>query len=227
MKTFYSALTIFLLVCTLNSNAITTEDAIIEKMYTDYQLDTTDYEIEILTSRIKLKNIETEELSIKALTQKEPLGLFTVLVSIMKDGENVETSQVRMRIKKFKTVLITTDRLKRHTELTNSNTAVKRVEVTNLRSKPYLSVAETFGYRLKGAVKKQIPLTSSMLQKIPDIASGRETTIVYVGSVFKITAEGVALQSGSEGDFIKVKNKTSKKIIIARVIDSHHVAVDP
>lgn len=227
MKTFLSTLTIFLLICTLQSHAVTTEDAIIEKMYVDYQLDTLDYEIEILTSRIKLKELQTEELSIKALTHKEPLGLFTVMVTILKNDEKVESSQVRMRIKKFETVLITTDRLKRHAELTASNTSVERVEVTNLRNKPFLSVEETIGYRLIGAVKKDIPLTSNMLQKIPDIASGRETTIVYLGSVFKITAEGVALQSGSEGDFIRVKNKTSKKIIIARVIDSDHVAVGP
>lgn len=227
MKTFLTTLTILLLVCTFNSNAVTTEDAIIEKMFVDYQLDTVDYEIEILTSRIKLKELHTEELSFKALTHKAPLGLFTVLVTISKDDEIVETSQVRMRIRKFATVLITTDRLKRHTELTSSNTTVERVEVTNLRSKPYLSAEETIGYRLKGAVKQQIPLTSSMLQKIPDIASGRMTTIVYLGSVFKITADGVALQPGSVGDFIRVKNKTSKKIIVARVIDSHHVAVDP
>lgn len=196
-------------------------------MFENYTLDTTAYEIEILSNHLKKTELDNEEISIKPLTLKDPLGLFTVIITIFDNGKKVESSQVRMRIKKFDSVLVSTDRLKRHTQLTTSNTAIQKVEVTNLRDKSYYSLAETEGYRIKGTVQKSIPITSKMLEKIPDIVSGRETTIVYSGSVFKITADGVALQSGCEGDFIKVKNKTSKKIIVARVIDAHHVAVDP
>ncbi len=228
MKTFCTILLIsMLIVGTVSANARTINDAIVCQMFDDFNLDTTMYEIEILSNRLNKKELENEEISIKPLTLKEPLGLFTVIVTILDNGIKVEASQVRMRIKKFDTVLISTDRLKRNTPLTNSNTTVQKVEVTNLRSKPFYSLSETDGYRLKGSVQRFIPITSNMLEKIPDIVSGRETTIVYSGSVFKITADGVALQSGCVGDFIKVKNKTSKKIIVARVIDAHHVAVDP
>ncbi len=34
-----------------------------------------------------------------------------------------------MRIRKFNTVLVTTDKLKRHNELTNINTSIQKVEV--------------------------------------------------------------------------------------------------
>ncbi len=227
MKLFYKILCILLLVVTVSTEAKTINQAIVAQMFLDNQLDSGQYEIEIVSSRIKQKEYNNEDLFIKPLTLKKPIGLYTVLVTIVSNGEETESSQVRMRIRKFETVLVSTDRLKRHTELSNLNTTVERVEVTNLRSKSYLSVEETLGYRLKGTVQKSIPITSSMLVKIPDIVSGRETTIIYAGSIFKITADGVALQPGSIGDFIKVKNKTSKKIIVARVIDSHHVAVDP
>ena len=228
MKILYTNFLISLLiVCSLSANTRTVNDAIVEQMFDNFSLDTTTYEIEILSNGLKKKELDKEEISIKPLTLKDPLGLFTVIVTIFENNEKVEASQVRMRIKKFDSVLITSDRLKRKTQLTTSNTTVQKVEVTNLRSKPFYSLKETEGYRLKGTIQKSIPITSNMLEKIPDIVSGRETTIVYSGSVFKITADGIALQSGCEGDFIKVKNKTSKKIIVARVIDAHHVAVDP
>lgn len=227
MKTFCTILITLFFICSLSADTKTINDAIIDKMFDDYQLDSEKYEIEILSNRLKQKELYKEEISLKPLTLKDPLGLFTVIATIFDNGIKVESSQVRMRIKKFDIVLVSTDKLKRHSQLTNSNTSIQRIEVTNLRNKTYLALEETEGYRLKGSVQKSVPITSKMLEKIPDIVSGRGTTIVYSSSVFKITADGVALQSGCEGDFIKVKNKTSNKIIVARVIDSHHVAVDP
>ena len=227
MKTFLIILSVLYMTTALFAEPITVNDAIIDKMFHDYNLDKESYEIEILSNRLKLKELSGVGLSFKQITLKEPIGLFSVIVTIFKNENKIESSQVRMRIKKFGSVLVSSDRLKRHSHLSESNTLIKRVEITNLRSKSILTLDETKGYRMKGSAQKSVPITSSMLEKIPDIVSGRETTIVYVGSVFKISADGVAMQSGSKGDFIKVKNKTSKKIIVARVIDSHHVAVDP
>lgn len=227
MKTFLTILIACFIVSSVSADTITINDGIINQMFEDFQLDNEKYEIEIISNNLKLQELSEELISIKPLTLKDPLGLFTVIVTILKDNQIIESSQVRMRIKKFDTVLVSTDKLKRHKLLTSSNTTLQRIEITNLRAKPFFLLDETVGYRLKGSVQKGVALTSAMFEKIPDIESGRGTTIVYTGAVFKITADGIALQSGSEGDFIKVKNKTSNKIIVARVIDSHHVVVDP
>ena len=227
MKLLNTILILLLLVCSVSADTLTVDQAIIAQMFDDYQLDSEFFEIEILSNRLNLQEYNNEELFIKPITLKDPIGLFTVLVTVLKDGEEIETSQVRMRIQKFENVLVTNDRLKRHDELTAENTSIERIETTSLRTKPFYTLEETMGYQLKGTVQKSVPLTSAMLEKIPDIMSGSETTIVYLSSAFKITADGVALQSGSEGDFIRVKNKTSNKIIVARIIDSDHVAIDP
>ncbi len=227
MKTFSTILITILLVCTVTAEAQTINDLIIDKMFAENKLDTAKYEIEILSNRLKQIDLTNAEISLRPLSIKEPIGLYTVVATLFNNGKEIESSQVRMRIKKFDVVLVSRDKLKRHNQLNASNTTIKRIEVTNLRSKAFLSVEETEGYRLKSTLLKGLPITTNMLEKIPDIISGRETTIVYSGGIFKVTADGIALQSGSEGDFIKVKNKTSKKIIVARVIDSRHVAVDP
>ena len=52
-------------------------------------------------------------------------------------------------------------------------------------------------------------------------------SFVYIDGLCRITATGVALQSGMAGDYVKVKNKGSGKIILARVVDGTAVAVDP
>ncbi|HDL00749.1 MAG TPA: hypothetical protein ENH23_00755, partial [candidate division Zixibacteria bacterium] len=160
MKTFCTILLISLLItCTLSADTRTVNDAIIDQMFDDFNLDTTTYKIEVLSNRLKKTELENEEISIKPLTLKDPLGLFTVIITIFDDGGKIESSQVRMRIRKFDSVLVATDRLKRHTPLTTSNTTIQKVEVTNLRNKSYYSLAETEGYRIKGTVQKSIPIT--------------------------------------------------------------------
>ena len=65
------------------------------------------------------------------------------------------------------------------------------------------------------------------LERIPDIERGRDVAIVYIEGMCRISADGRTMQSGQAGDYIKVKNKTSGKIILARVVDATAVAVDP
>ena len=43
----------------------------------------------------------------------------------------------------------------------------------------------------------------------------------------EITIPGKALQAGVAGDYIKIRNETSGKIIIARVVNTSSVAIDP
>lgn len=66
-----------------------------------------------------------------------------------------------------------------------------------------------------------------MIKKIFTSASGMLPRIKKVDGLCRITAAGVALQSGMAGDYVKVKNKGSGKIILARVVDGTAVAVGP
>lgn len=203
------------------------KEAITTFLMDELQLDQNQYEIDVISCRLHAKEADPANLTFKPISQKEPLGLYTIIVQIM-DGDNIkEASQVRVRIKKFEDVLVVSDRFKRHEVLDDRRTEVRRMDVSDLRSQAYYSVDETEGYRVKSSIQKGTIVTMNLLEKIPDIEAGKVTTIVYSQSGFQITAEGVAMQTGSTGEYIKVKNKTSNKIVIARIIDSNNVAVDP
>ena len=229
MKLYHKILLLlFFLIFSLSVNAAEYSGKIvISKIKEMYSLNDENYEIEILSNPLKSENIISEKMVIRALTQKEPIGLFTVLVNIIENDKIVETAQVRLRIKKFADVLTVTGKIKRHKIIDADNTTVQRKDITKLFEKPLVSVEETKGMRVKRNLKKGAILTAEALEPIPDIESGMETTIVYNDGYFKITASGVALQTGIAGDYIKVKNKTTKKIIIARIVDKKFVAIDP
>lgn len=203
------------------------DKAIVEKMFQMYELDTASYHIEIISNHIKTADVDAGDLAIRPLTQKEPLGLFSILVQVS-DGNNViESSRVRMKIRKYGEVVVLADRFKRHELFHPDRLAVRRMDITNLREQPVADFSQLAGYRAKRNIRKGIILTLGAIEPIPDIELGAEMQIVYDDGLCRVTAPGVALQSGLAGEYIKVKNKATNKIIMARVIDDSAVAVGP
>jgi flagella basal body P-ring formation protein FlgA len=203
------------------------DEAVVEKIFHLYQLDKSSYEVEVLSNPLKSAEVSADEIVIRPLSQKEPLGLFTVIAKVVQNGKAVEEGQVRLRIKKYADVLVTTDRIKRHEDLIADKLVVKRMDVTNLVERPLVSLDELAGHRAKRNISKGKILTAGAVEPIPDVERGHEVIIVYTNGLCRVTAEGITLQSGMAGDYVKVKNKSSGKIIIARVIDETAVAVDP
>lgn len=203
-----------------------TDLAIMNIVRSEYRLDTADYEIEVLSSQIKASDVDPDFLKVTALSQKEPIGLFTLLAWIEKEGEIIERGQVRLRIKKFSEVLVATDKIGRHDALSKDNLAPARMEVTSLREQAVRSIEALENQRAKRNLRKGQILTSPAMEPVPDIEVGREVTIVVSNDLLTITAPGKALQTGSAGDYVRVRNKATGKILSAKVVDENSVAVD-
>lgn len=222
-----SLLPILLLLGVSSPEAATPDRVIIDRLVDMYQLDTTEYRVEVVSSRLKIADIQLEELSLRPLTQKEPLGLFSVKVDIEIDGQVVESGQVRLKIRKFAEVVVTADKIRRKDIFHDDNVATRRMEVTSLRERPVQSLAVLEGHRAKRNLRNGAILTTACIEAIPDMESGRAVKIVYVDGLCQVTAPGVAMEQGMAGDYVKVKNKASGKIIVARIVDNGAVAVDP
>jgi len=211
----------------LSVSATPTEQAVIDRLVETYAMDTSEYVIEVLANRLKATEIDPAGLSLRPLTKKEPLGLFSVAARIEQDGRTVESGQVRFRITRFATVLVAVDRIRRNEMLTGENLALQRVDVTSLKEKPFAAISAVVGLRSTRTLRQGTILTGSSAELPPDIEAGTAVSIVYTDGLCRITAPGTALQPGLAGDYVKVKNTSSGKIIVARVVDQNAVAVDP
>lgn len=205
----------------------TCDQMIVDEIMTMFGLDSDAYLVEVLSNRLNTQNITDCSLALRPLTQKDPLGLFSVLATLMRGEEVVATGQVRLRIKKYATVVIANDRITRGSSLDPELLVMQKMEITNLIEQPLTSFDDLDRFRARRNLKKGTIVTNGCLERIPDIERGHETLIIYDDGVCKVTAPGMALQSGLSGEYIKVKNKATKKIIVARVVDNNSVAVDP
>jgi len=221
------AWTLLLILIAVKLFASTTDEAIIEKMMTMYQLDTNSYEIELLSQPIRSADLTADQIEIRPLSQKDPLGLFTIIVKAMNGEEVLEQGQVRMKIKKYAEVAVAIDRISRYDEFNQTNIALRRMDITNLYEKPIGSFDELDGTRAARNVSKGNVLTTGAVEVVPVIERGREIKIVFDNGVCNITAVGIAMENGMAGEYVKVKNQASGKIIVARVVDQTAVAIDP
>jgi flagella basal body P-ring formation protein FlgA len=224
--TLISALAAILLAAPLTS-ALTCEEAIQAKLLAMYELDSSLYRVEILSHPLKAAELTPSELTLRPLSQKEPLGLFSMMVDVKSGGETLQSGQVRLKIRKYADVLVLLDKIHRSETITAEQFARQRMEITTLRERPLVDAFELSGKRARRNLKRGSILTARDLEPIPDVEHGRDVAIVYSDGLCRIATAGRALQSGLAGDYIKVKNKSSGKIILARVVDATAVAVDP
>jgi flagella basal body P-ring formation protein FlgA len=202
-------------------------DAVIARLCAMYELDTTFYRVELLNNPFRSAEAGPGDVTIRPLSQKDPLGLFTAVVRINVGDGQVEEGQVRMMIRKFADVLVTADRVSCNHKFSEANAVIRRLDVTSLAEKPFVSLDELNRMRAKRNLAAGTIITSGAVTPIPDMERGREVAIVYADGLCRITASGVTMQPGMAGEYIRVKNKASGKIIEARVIDETAVAVDP
>ncbi len=81
------------------------------------------------------------------------------------------------------------------------------------------------GQTIKRQIPELTPVKERDLQKAQIISRNNSVNILYSTSTIELKTIGIAMESGGEGDVIKVRNASSNKIIQAIIKDKDHVAV--
>lgn len=207
--------------------AATLDEVVRREVLRQNHLDSQYYQIEVLASHLKHTDLADLTAVVRPVGTKEPLGMYTVAVTLKRGDSTVETGQVNLKIRKFADVLIALRPLDRHESLSPENTGVQWMDISSLFDQPVVSWQEVANRRLSRAFGKGQVLVAGAMEPIPDIEVGREVAIICTDGVITVSASGQALQKGSAGDYVKVKNKSSGKIVVGRVIDPTTVAILP
>ncbi len=230
MKQFFKMLLLIGLLLLSFGAAVLAEssrDIIVRKVYETFDIDKSMNTIEIVTDEIKSKNFSYSQISVKPLYQTTPIGRFAIVLKIARDDSKLETEQIRLHIRKYAEVVVVGERIKRFDDISLGNISIQRKEITTLREDPLTSIESLTNMRARRNIAKDKILTKGDIELNPVVKSYSDVHIVYVSGLCKITTAGKALQDGYAGELIRVKNKSSGKIVFARVIDMKIVRVDP
>ena len=207
--------------------AESTRDVIVKKVYESFKLDKIIYTIEILTDEIKSKNFSYSQISVKPLYQTTPIGRFAIVLKVTRPEAKVEKETIRLYIRKYADVVVVGERIKRFDNISLAEISIERKEITTLREDPLISLKSVTNMRARHNIAKNHILTKGDIELKPVVNSYSDVNIIYVSGLCTISAEGKALQDGQMGELIRVKNKSSGKIVFARVVDKNLVQVDP
>ena len=85
--------------------------------------------------------------------------------------------------------------------------------------------ADLIGRRAKTTIKALTPVFSRQLETNFMIEEDMQVTIIHHGKHISVKMDGVALENGQYGDWINVKNTTSGRIILAKVVAEKKVTI--
>ncbi len=229
MNTVRLTLRLLVICCAAVSfaQASSLEKLVTQYMYDTYRLDSATTSIEITRTTLKTDDVTPSQVRFQPLSTGEPKGPFILIAEIVKNGHVIDRGQVRLNIHKFGEVLVTADRIRRHERLAATKFVRKRMEITSLQEQPVTAPDAVSGFRSTRNLPKGKILTRSALEPVPDIEVGREVSIILDNGLYVLTAPGRAMQDGRAGQYVRVKNLSSGKIIVAKVVDARSVAIDP
>lgn len=142
------------------------------------------------------------------------------------DGETLSLD-VEAFIARFKEVPVAKHPLERGDTIEASDLVMARIDMSRVPTDVVGSENSLIGLELMQPTSAGGFFRKRFVKISPVIKTGAPLTIRYIKGLLTATASGVAMEDGIAGDFIRVRNESSRKILKARVISSGMVEVGP
>ncbi|HZP80538.1 MAG TPA: flagellar basal body P-ring formation chaperone FlgA [Chthonomonadaceae bacterium] len=138
-------------------------------------------------------------------------GTLFVPVSLMVDGKPAQTVEVALRVRRKATVVVANRLLSPHDILSAEDVSLTTVELPPGFTQPVTDLKEAIGKRAARRILANTPIPASALETPPAIAANDRITIEYAFGSVRITAPGLARQSGAIGDTIRIYAPDTKR----------------
>lgn len=202
------------------------DQAVRTRLLNTWQLDPAWSEIDILSQTLPAVTVQSNHVNVATKALAAPENQVAVRVTYPDSLGQLVTRLIQVKVSRYAEALVARVPLNRAARLSPHEVILARVRLGGGQSALLDSLTQIDGKQLRRAVGAGQPITFDMLEAIPDLEPGRAVTITCGGSAFRVTTEGTALQKGSAGDLVRVRNNSSGKVLIARVVDATSVALE-
>lgn len=156
---------------------------------------------------------------------KKEGGYRNYQVNFRIDGKSVRTVAVRAYLKVYKEVYIARDTIQRDTIIEETDLMRVRRNVDRTTADYITEPQELVGKIATRTINPKEVIQENTVTTPPLVNSGDRLTIVYETPVLRLTAPGVSLAKGRQGEKIPVRNADSKTVVYATVQDENTVQV--
>ncbi len=153
------------------------------------------------------------------------LGRVSSVATILVDGRPVRKARVCGYVEVYKKVICAKNGLSRGQIVTMQDLETVRLPISKLRGKFFEDPKQVIGLAAKRTLRAGKVILATDVSRPVIVKRGNRVLIVAASENLRITVPGIVEQKGAEGDFVRVRNLDSKKVIIAQVKDENTVMV--
>ena len=178
--------------------------------------------------RITDPPVQGEKIScqVKSRQDEAYIGDSTFTVGIYDDGTLVREESVRVRMEVAMDVVVSAKILPRDVEINADDVKFVRKWFNQNPANIVTQMDDVIGKHPYSDIRQNIEIKRNMLKSVKTIKRGKMVKMLLESGPMMIVTFGLSEEDGSRGDFIKVKNISSNKIVQAKVIDDSSVRVD-
>lgn len=167
-------------------------------------------------------SVGVEDISYEART-----GRFTAVLLVPAHGPGATRTRVTGRLYEMTEIPVLSRRMMANERIRKGDIKWLKVRNNRLRRGVVTDINELIGKAGKRGLRPGLPVQENSIRRPILVAKGSLVTIILKIPKMTLTAQGKALENGSDGDTIQISNTQSSKIIEAEVTGPGRVTVLP
>jgi flagella basal body P-ring formation protein FlgA len=187
-------------------------------------------DIDVDLGGVVLPIVPTEAATTSTVSQVDydsNTGRFSAALTITGEGMNPIDTRISGRVDEMVEAPVAITRLLPETVLRPDDVHITRVRTAALQNEVARSVDQIVGMQLRRPVAAGQPLRLADLVRPPLVQRGSTVQIELSASGLTVTGQAIAIDTGAEGEKIRVQNITSHAFLFAQIIGPGQVRVMP
>lgn len=154
-------------------------------------------------------------------------GVMNFRVGVNVDGQFAGSRMIEASVDEWGDVPVMRRSIQKGEVVQDADLMRARYNLALLPRDAMRSENQIVGLETKRDVQAGDPLRKEFLSIPPLVNAGSKVTMMYRNGMFELTATGTALEAGVRGQDIRIKNETSKKIVVGTVLEPGLVGIKP
>ena len=165
------------------------------------------------------------EVEIDRISARPFRGPTVVRAEVRVGGETHRVLTITVDTRFFRHVLVAARSIRRGEAIAADMVELTERDVTSIKDGFFTDLAELAGYQAKRPLGFDRVVTRSHVEAVPVVRRGDAVLLLVASANLQISAAGTALQDGSVGRRIRVKNQDSGKVLWGEVMNSRTVRI--
>lgn len=154
-------------------------------------------------------------------------GRWAALLSILVDGEVIETRRIAIKVALYRDVWVAQRNLIRGSVPREPVIAPVLRDVFSQRGSVIAATEDLSGYALRRNVAEGHLLTWDDLEKRPLVRKGEMVDVVVQRGMMRVSLRARSLEDGADGDWVNIRNPNTRFEFLAQVTGRSQVSFEP